>query len=325
MKKIAQLTLIIGLTNAATSYPMGEWLHEKKQNFLEWRGERQINRDYTRMVVIPVTKLIQEEAKNTPRNIDQLLPKWLCQELDKLTPTKRPEILKELYLEKADQILNEISQDPDAFFHQNRDYQHKTYSDLEIVLRRDLYEKIETKVSDMEKELREKYPDTKLNLNIVYNTSLNKMIERENWKERKIYKDYVRMVVIPATELIQETAKNTPRSKDAIEKFFSDEWLPEEGVDMMLNKISQDPDAFFHQDNLYRGYLETLIRQTLKREIETKLSDLGKKFLEKHPNLPDPYYFHIPSLNEVRKHEQRRRQLQEPAYFEYIIARGWRG
>jgi hypothetical protein len=185
MKKIAQLTLIIGLTNAATSYPMGEWLHEKKQNFLEWRGERQINRDYTRMVVIPVTKLIQEEAKNTPRNIDQLLPKWLCQELDKLTPTKRPEILKELYLEKADQILNEISQDPDAFFHQNRDYQHKTYSDLEIILRRDLYEKIETKKDNLKLRFLVKTQNLPRPYHTLpYYTLLNKMNQREQRRKQ---------------------------------------------------------------------------------------------------------------------------------------------
>jgi hypothetical protein len=179
MKKIAQLILIIGLTSTATSYPMGEWLHQIQQNFLEWRKKRQINKDYTQMIVEPITKLIQDKAKNTPRNrnaITNLFSDSLFKDFIRSTPEKQ----YKLFLEPSDRILNEISQDPDAFLHQSWGaYQYKRYSDLERDIRQGLSEKVETKVSDLEKRFCEKYPDAKLNLYGLYLTSLNKMNERE--------------------------------------------------------------------------------------------------------------------------------------------------
>jgi hypothetical protein len=193
MKKIAQLILIIGFTSAATSYPMGEWLHKQQLNFLEWRDERQINKDYTRMVVIPVTKLIQEEAKNTPRDIDAiipLLPKRLRQILDSGTPTRRSEFLEEVDLEMVDQILNEISQDPNAFFY--RKYIHQYIGpnigyNPKIVLLQGLNEKIGTKVSSLNQEFLKKYPDAKLNLDQLRTTQ---MIERlgRHWQLQRLQK-----------------------------------------------------------------------------------------------------------------------------------------
>jgi len=145
------------------------------------------------------------------------------------------------------------------------------------------------------------------------------------------------------TELIQQEAKDTPRNIDATIQLFSKQlWniFPRtrqfellKMADNKLNEISQDPDAFFHQCHYFQTEryldLETRLRQVLSIKIETKVSYFEKKFLEKYPNhqpnenypkQPKPYFTF---LNKIEQREQRRKQLQEPAYFKSVIAIGW--
>ena len=169
MKKIAYLAIIMSITSATTSY-CWEW-SDLMERYDDWQTER----DYKKTVLKPITKIIQEAAKNKEEEIDSEIFDWNAIATVDRDPRERLHASYEKEeLERKKEALHNIATNPNAYL----EYRDRYW--IEGRMMGEILNENKEKENALSDEFNEKHPENRRPLRTILG---DKLRQNEEIKE----------------------------------------------------------------------------------------------------------------------------------------------